>query len=212
MKIPKFQSTARPGRGLVIALVVCGVCFTAAMALLFWQGSQRQDAIDKLAGANSSNEAAVDALCEEQPKDPVCKQAEKIPSTDEIVDETEIQDPEIQDIEIQEPEIQDPENQQSERQDPEGQDPETQESEVQDVDPDDPDADDPEVQDPEVQDPEIDDPDPNSALNFEVSDNCTPPQGEVVVDVGLQVSRSPGVVTYTVTCQTAPSPNPAAGP
>ena len=202
---PKWLSTARPGRGFVVALVVAGVCFTAVIGLLFWNQYQQSQDIDKLTTANLSNEATVEALCKDTPHDPVCKQAKKIPNTEDIVDESEIQDAEVQDPEIQDPEIQDRENQQSERQDAEGQDPETQDGEVQD-----PETDDPEVQDPEAQDPEIDDPDPNSALEFRVDDSCTPPAGEVVVDVGLQVNRSPGVVTYIVTCQTAASPPPAA--
>lgn len=206
----KWKSTARPGRGLIIALLVAGACFAAVVALLFWQGHKRQQAIDGLAAANKHNEQTVETLCEDTPKDPVCKQAEQVPSTSDILKDAEVQDPEIQEPEIQEPEIQDRENQQSERQDPERQDPESQDGEVQDPESQDPETDDPEVQDPEIQDPEIDDPDPNSALNFAVSDNCTPPAGEIVVDVGLQVNRDPGVVTYVITCQTAPAPPPGA--
>lgn len=200
----KWQTTARPGRGLIILIVISGFCLASVIGLLFWDNHQQDLDIDGLAGVAQSNENTVDALCKKTPRDPICKAAKEIPDTSDVVDQQEIQDAEVQDPEIQDPEIQDRENQQAERQDAEGQDPEAQDGEVQD-----PEPDDPEAQDPEVQDPEIDDPDPNSALNFEVADNCTPPAGEVVTDVGLQVRRDPGVVTYIITCQTAATNPPA---
>lgn len=202
--VEKWQSTARPGRGLVVSLIVAGVLLSAAFALLFWNQYQQDQDIDDLAGVAQSNENTVDALCKKTPKDPICKQAEEIPETEDVVDEQEIQDAEVQEPEVQDPEIQDPEDQNAERQDAEGQDPETQDGEVQD-----PETNDPEAQDPEIQDPEVDDPDPNSLLQFAVDDSCSPPEGTVVVDVGLQVSRGDGVVTYTVTCQTAAQSGPA---
>lgn len=134
----------------------------------------------------------------------------------------ETQDPELQDREQQEREQQESESQEREQQEAESQDaevddPEAQDDEVQDADPndpdpDDPDPDDPETQDPEVQDPERDDPDPNSALQFTASDNCAPTEGQYVSDVGLDVVRGDGSVTFVLTCVTTPLPEPPGPP
>lgn len=209
--VQEWKNKRNWGRVLVGSLAAFVVISIVIWGLLFWEGHQRQQAIDALAAANKTKDLTVDTLCKDTPNDPVCKRAEEAPSTSEILEDPEVQDPEVNDPEIQDPEIQDRENQQAERQDPENQDPEGQDPEAQDADPDDPevndpDPDDPEIQDPEIQDPEIDDPDPNSAITFEASDSCNPPAGDVVTDVGITVSRGNGTVTYTVTCQTTTPP------
>jgi hypothetical protein len=200
-----------PWRWLIPALVLMGVCIVTALVLLYLQGKERGEQIDALVSANLANEKAVEELCEKKPNDPTCEKAERIPDTSDIVDEAEIQEPEIDDPdpndpEIQEPEIQDPEDQNQERQDAEDQDAEIQNDEINDPDPvDDPDPNDPDPDDPDPNDPDPDDPDPNSMLQFAVDDSCTPPDGEVITNVGLDVRRSEGVVTYVITCTSAPA-------
>lgn len=118
---------------------------------------------------------------------------------------SEVDDPDPDDPESQELEHQDPEQQQPEVQDPEVQEREHQDGDPNDPDPNDPDPNDPEVQDPEIQDPEIDDPDPNSLLDFQVADRCNPAPGVVVTDVALSLERSPGVLTFVLTCSSTPT-------
>lgn len=138
-------------------------------------------------------------------------------------DDPESQQPEVQEDERQQPEHQETERQQRERQqverqdrefqnpdinDLERQEAEQQDPEIDDPDPDDPETQDPEVDDPDPNDPDPDDPDPNSALDFAVDDQCNPPAGEFVTDVGASWQRSPGTVTLVLTCTSA-APTPA---
>jgi hypothetical protein len=191
-----------PRHRVSIAFLAVIACLAAAIALLFWLDSKQDKAIQELASANKGNETAVALLCERKPLDPTCRSAEKIPSTAEIIDDAEVQEPEIQESEIQESEVQDREVQDGEAQEDEAQEAETQESEIQDADPNDPDP----VDDPDPNDPDpIDDPDPNSVLQFAVDDSCSAEVGMAIVDVGLEVRRGDGTVTYVITCTKAPA-------
>jgi hypothetical protein len=82
----KFRRPRMPEDKSLRALIVVAACFAAVIALLYWQGERRDDAIAALANANKSNEDTVDALCEDQPHDPVCEQADKIPDTKDLVE------------------------------------------------------------------------------------------------------------------------------
>jgi type II secretory pathway pseudopilin PulG len=211
------QEAAHQGRDpktrrlLLVLSIVAVLGFLTALVAGYaaWKGAQQE------AAQGQGLATQVDAACQDRDHIPpdlehICASAKNISKDNPEPDDPEINDPDPNDPDPNDPEKQDPEIQDPENQNPEAQDGELQNDELQDPEPDDPEAQDPEIQDPEQQDPEIDDPDPNSALNFEVADNCTPANGEVVVDVGLQVSRSPGVVTYTITCQTATSGQPPA--
>lgn len=137
-------------------------------------------------------------------------------------DDPESQQPEVQQPEVQQPEHQQGERQQSERQQPEEQQPERQQGEIQDEETQDPEIQDPEIDqpepndpdpdDPEQQDPEVDDPDPNSALDFQVDDQCNPPAGEFVTDMSASWRRGPGTITLVLTCTTAAPPPPGNQP
>ena len=128
-------------------------------------------------------------------------QIEDQPDPDDAeVQYSEIQEPEVQESERQNPESDDAETQDGETDDPETQDVEEQESEVQD-----PEVDDPDPDDPENQDPEVDDPDPNSALTFAIRDDCSPPAGEYVTDLGLSWERDGNTLTLVLTCTSAPA-------
>lgn len=141
--------------------------------------------------------------------DAITAQLDRVEDEGEV-QEGEIQEGEIQEREQQEDERQDDEVQEREQQEGEIPDDEVQDDEEQDGEIDDPDpTDDPDPDDPDPDDPDPDDPDPNSMLEFAVSDSCTPGEGQVVTDAGLDVSRGNGVVTYTLTCQTAPAPSAA---
>jgi len=87
-RIRKWRSTAPSYRTLVVAVLIMGLCFSGAVILLFMQSSEQDDAIRSLATANKSNENVVTALCDDpaQKDDPRCKAAEKIPSTEDLVD------------------------------------------------------------------------------------------------------------------------------
>ena len=214
LRRPKDTSPrqAETWRKVVVALVGIGLCVTVAVILLFLQDARQTRAIEALANANLSNENVVDTLCRDRPRNPTCQRAERIPETRTIIDNAEIQEPEIDDPDPNDPEIQDSEIQDAEKQDLEIQDAEKQDPEKPDAEPDDPETQDPEVDDPDPNDPDPDDPDPNSLLLFAVDDSCTPPEGFVITDVGLDVRRGDGTVTYVITCQTAdPNPPPVSG-
>lgn len=133
----------------------------------------------------------------------LCDDADKVieekPIDSPEIQEAEVQEPEIQESEIQESEIQERERQGRERQqrelqDAEEQEAEEQESEIQDG----------EEQEPEIQDPENDDPDPNSMLNFAISDMCNAQDGMVIIDISLGWERTGDTLTLVLTCTQAP--------
>lgn len=180
------------GVGLALAGAVIGMVIGWLVAI---ELEGERDAAQQQAGAAKDS---LDALCEAGYQS-ACDQLGSLPDVDDPEQqELEIQEPEVQEPEIQEPEFPDAERQDDERQDDEVQDLEEQEAEIQD----------PEIQDDEVQDPEVDDPDPNSALQFAFRDDCNPPPGHVVTDTGGRIERGDGVVTFVVTCDTAPASNP----
>lgn len=180
------------GIGLAFGGAVVGLILGWLVAI---ELEGERDAAQQQAGAAKDS---LEALCEAGYQS-ACDASASIGSVDDPEQqEIEIQEPEVQEPEFQEPELPDAEQQDQERQDDELQDGEEQEAEVQD----------PEIQDNEVQDPEVDDPDPNSALQFAFRDDCNPGPGQVSTDVSGRVERGDGVVTFVITCDTAPAVNP----
>jgi hypothetical protein len=133
-------------------------------------------------------------------------------TTDAEVDDPDLNDPDLNDPDPNDPDPNDPDPNDPERQNAEVDNGDPNDAEVQDGEVQDAEVDDPDPDDPENQDPEQDDPDPNSALNFAVSDSCSPPSGEFVTSVDLTVQRDEGTVTYVLTCTSGVIPFPGNSP
>lgn len=73
---------------IAVIMAVGVIALVAAIALLFYQGSKRQDAIDALTEASQAKENVVESLCDDRANrnDPRCEYAEKLPETDEVVE------------------------------------------------------------------------------------------------------------------------------
>ena len=170
---------------------------------------ERRAEVEEKVQAQEAASAALEALRDQCTKG-IASACHQILGLEQLpIDEPEEQDVEVQESEIQEPEIQEAERQDLEHNNPEIQnadpnDAEVQDPEIDDPDPNDPEQQDPEVDDPENQDPEIDDPDPNDFMSFNVVDNCSPPAGEIVTDVGI--AWDPQTSTLILTCSSQPWP------
>lgn len=211
------------GLKLAVAVLVVGLLGLAVVTLATANQAQEQTVEARAARADLLRRAQIlETQVRRLGGKPAVSVPEAAPPQQPLPDVLEIQQPEHQERERQQPERQqderqNPERQSAERQQGEAQEAETQQDEVQDPEEQepeiqDPEVDDPEQQDPEVQDPEIDDPDPNSALTFNVEDNCNPADGEFVTDVSAAFRRDPGTLTLVLTCTTAVPPAPPAQP
>jgi hypothetical protein len=225
------QRLGNGGSGFRNGVVLIGAALLMAVIFLTVGWFQRQATIDELTAGYAALQEQ-NRICRANPDDPVCGRP-VAPPVGDIVDEGEVQEGELQDLEVQERERQEAERQERERQEAERQDrerqdrerqdgerqeaeaqdgerqeAEEQEAEAQDEEEQEAEEQEAEVQEDEVQDAERDDPDPNSALDFQVRDECEPAPGEAVTDVDLAWERSPGTVTLVLTCSAAAPPPP----